>query len=710
MTYLFADDDFNWTNANSLYATHFGANGGAVPMVLQANTGYRFESNLSAEIFLSLPPSPKVGDQVKVYCGNNNLYRILPPTNGSIFVDEGLSVTHHANLLPSISSVNAYGGIELICTDISPNIVWVVLFIKGNCRARDLNGAYLRVGVNRTTIFPNIGTDFKNTGAGILRQNALGGQIAVAALVAGDIPSLDAGKINSGTFAISLLPVASSGASSATQVVRADDSRLANSRTPTTHAASHVSGGSDAIAGSLDANARIAVTKAGAAVGTRRRLNFIEGPNVSLTIGDDPANEEVDITVSSSGGAAGVTSVGLALPAIFTVSGSPVTTAGTLTGTLTNQAANQVWGGPVSGIPAAPTFRSLVADDIPGIDGSKIVSGSINLQPLSTSEAGQLNFFELAANGTNKATLKASDAMAADRVITLPNNSGTLALTSTTVATSRTITSSGAGITGGGDLGANRVFSLSTALQNFAGVSFGTNALTVSTGADTFAAVAPNVTTTRQFLAQSGNGTTATIPAWGAIAQTDLPIMTGATSSVAGTRGAVPVPAAGDNTKFLGGDGTWKTVENYILIVDEKAAGVHGGTFTAGAWQTRILNTKRSDTGSNATLASNQITLTAGTYRCYISAPAYYTAPHKTRLRNISDSTTTLVGTSETTQNQGDGMQNRSFIVGSFSIASSKVFEVQHRCITTAPNTGLGVATNVGEVEVYTMAEFWKVA
>ena len=36
--------------------------------------------------------------------------------------------------------------------------------------------------------------------------------------------------------------------------------------------------------------------------------------------------------------------------------------------------------------------------------------------------------------------------------------------------------------------------------------------------------------------------------------------MVGATSSTAGAHGLVPAPAAGDNTKFLGGDGTWKDV------------------------------------------------------------------------------------------------------------------------------------------------------
>ncbi|MBO9542715.1 hypothetical protein J7643_19170 [bacterium] len=64
-----------------------------------------------------------------------------------------------------------------------------------------------------------------------------------------------------------------------------------------------------------------------------------------------------------------LSSVGLSLPSIFTVSGSPVSAgSGTLTATLANQAANQVFAGPASGSAAAPTFRSLVVADLPTVD------------------------------------------------------------------------------------------------------------------------------------------------------------------------------------------------------------------------------------------------------------------------------------------------------------------------------------------------------
>lgn len=68
----------------------------------------------------------------------------------------------------------------------------------------------------------------------------------------------------------------------------------------------------------------------------------------------------------ATAGSGTVSSVGLALPStILTVSGSPVTGAGTLTGTLATQTQNTVWAGPTTGSAATPTFRSLVGADLP---------------------------------------------------------------------------------------------------------------------------------------------------------------------------------------------------------------------------------------------------------------------------------------------------------------------------------------------------------
>lgn len=77
-------------------------------------------------------------------------------------------------------------------------------------------------------------------------------------------------------------------------------------------------------------------------------------------------------------GSGTVTSVALSLPAMFTVSGSPVTTTGTLTAVLANQAASAVLIGPTTST-AAPTFRVLAAGDIPALPESAITNLTTDL-------------------------------------------------------------------------------------------------------------------------------------------------------------------------------------------------------------------------------------------------------------------------------------------------------------------------------------------
>lgn len=88
--------------------------------------------------------------------------------------------------------------------------------------------------------------------------------------------------------------------------------------------------------------------------------------------GDNSTRLATTAFVKSLGyGVGTVGSVALSLPSIFTVSGSPVTTSGTLTGTLATQAANTVFIAP-DGATGTPTFRSLLAADIPTLTAAKI--------------------------------------------------------------------------------------------------------------------------------------------------------------------------------------------------------------------------------------------------------------------------------------------------------------------------------------------------
>lgn len=62
----------------------------------------------------------------------------------------------------------------------------------------------------------------------------------------------------------------------------------------------------------LNNNARVAVRKnTGADVGKRRRLNLIEGSNITLTVTDDGAAEEVDVTIAAAGASVAVSTVAI---------------------------------------------------------------------------------------------------------------------------------------------------------------------------------------------------------------------------------------------------------------------------------------------------------------------------------------------------------------------------------------------------------------
>lgn len=93
-------------------------------------------------------------------------------------------------------------------------------------------------------------------------------------------------------------------------------------------------------------------------------------PGLLYYYGTDISGSKGWFSFSSIGGGT-VTLVGLSMPSIFNVSGSPVTSSGTLTATLATQATNLVFAGPYSGANAAPTFRSLGNDDLPIVAATK---------------------------------------------------------------------------------------------------------------------------------------------------------------------------------------------------------------------------------------------------------------------------------------------------------------------------------------------------
>ncbi len=162
------------------------------------------------------------------------------------------------------------------------------------------------------------------------------------------------------------------------------------------------------------------------------------------------------------------------------------------------------------------------------------------------------------------------------------------------------------------------------------------------------------------------------------------------------------VPVDGGSGVYIGTFG-----QPVAFIKDFKADGVDGGSSVAGTFVTRDLNTLEGNS-SFVSLSSNQFTLEPGEYIIEATAPGYRIDGHKIKLRNITDSTDDLIGTSAFSFNTVPAA-TESVITGTVSFSSAKTFEIQHRCELTNASQGLGARANAGVDELYTQVKITKV-
>lgn len=146
-----------------------------------------------------------------------------------------------------------------------------------------------------------------------------------------------------------------------------------------------------------------------------------------------------------------------------------------------------------------------------------------------------------------------------------------------------------------------------------------------------------------------------------------------------------------------------------LHVRDEKTSGTAGGSSSATTENVRTLNTVVANTLTGSSLSSNQITLPAGTYRVFACAASHESSGNRLRLRNVTDGVTVASGVNTHSGTSGASQPSTAQILGTrFTIASSKVFELQHYTVAAKATIGLGVAISSGEVEVYADVKIFK--
>lgn len=275
-----------------------------------------------------------------------------------------------------------------------------------------------------------------------------------------------------------------------------------------------------------------AITAASAQVPTvtlASKLKFLEGNDTWMATVSD-------LQAAMGAGSGSVTSVALSLPSEFTISGSPVTTTGTLTGNWASQTANKVFASP-NGSTGTPAFRALVEADIPTLSTSKITGVDLTAGSSKVSVTG----------GTG-AVLNAATVDVVEANLTLNNIGGTL------------------GITKGG-----------TGLN-----SIGGNGTLLGSDGTNYLALSPTVTTTAGPIAYTRNGSNIEL---------NLP---NADASNRGTVSTGTQTFAGDKTfsgKITGSAGIASTSTASVAAI--YATGVTGGSWVTITATTTLDETNR---------------------------------------------------------------------------------------------------------------------
>jgi hypothetical protein len=145
------------------------------------------------------------------------------------------------------------------------------------------------------------------------------------------------------------------------------------------------------------------------------------------------------------------------------------------------------------------------------------------------------------------------------------------------------------------------------------------------------------------------------------------------------------------------------------IFNDQKANGTNAGTAST-SYATRTLNTTVVNNIAGCSLASNTVTLTAGSYVIEASAPAFNVNGHKIRIYNSTTSATIAIGSSAYSVN-GNNVMTESKAFGYLTITGSTNIIIQHVANTATATSGWGAGGAVGgDNEVFAQIKITQVA
>lgn len=246
----------------------------------------------------------------------------------------------------TVTSVAISGGTTGLTTSGGPITTNGTITLAGTLAVANGGTGATSAANARTNLGLAIGTNVQAWDADLDAIAALAGTSGLLRKTAANTWSLDTNSYLTGNQSISLSGDASGSGTTSIAVTLANSGVTAGTYTKVT----------------VDAKGRVTAGASLASADLPTYTGTLTSSQVTTALGYTPYNSTNPNGYTSNTGT--VTSVALSLPAIFSVSGSPVTTSGTLSASLASQTANTVWAAP-NGSAGAPSFRALVAADIP---------------------------------------------------------------------------------------------------------------------------------------------------------------------------------------------------------------------------------------------------------------------------------------------------------------------------------------------------------